>query len=254
MDTLLRQYAPLVRRLAKQLIARLPANIELDDLLQVGMIGLHEALLRFDDGQEVQFETFATQRIRGAMLDELRRNDWMSRGDRRRQRAIEAAVHRLEQRLGRAPTDGEMAAELGLGVREYQERLRVVRDSGFTPLEDLGEDYAAPDPAACLLAALEEAQRRTALAAALEALPEREQHVLASYYSGGETLAAIASRLGVTESRVSQVHAQAIDRLRRRLTASAWEQPAQREDVAPVLVYDSPVPDSIAEWGGVRWG
>ena len=92
------RYAPLVRRLAAQMIARLPANVELDDLIQVGMIGLSDALSRFDNSQGVQFETFATQRIRGAMLDELRGNDWMSRGDRRHQRSIETAVHKLEQR------------------------------------------------------------------------------------------------------------------------------------------------------------
>ena len=93
---MLKQYSPLVRRLAHQMIAKLPANVELDDLIQVGMIGLSDALSRFDANQGVQFETFATQRIRGAMLDELRGNDWMSRGDRRQQRSIESAVHKLE--------------------------------------------------------------------------------------------------------------------------------------------------------------
>ena len=102
-NAMLKQYSPLVRRLAHQMIAKLPANVELDDLIQVGMIGLTDALSRFDAAQGVQFETFATQRIRGAMLDELRGNDWMSRGDRRHQRSIEAAVRTLEQRLGRAP-------------------------------------------------------------------------------------------------------------------------------------------------------
>ena len=97
--SMLKQYSPLVRRLAHQMIAKLPANVEIDDLIQVGMIGLTDALSRFDSGQGVQFETFATQRIRGAMLDELRGNDWMSRGDRRHQRSIESAVHKLEQKL-----------------------------------------------------------------------------------------------------------------------------------------------------------
>src|SRR6185295_19902769 len=100
-NAMLKQYSPLVRRLAHQMIAKLPANVEIDDLIQVGMIGLNDAMSRFDAEQGVQFETFATQRIRGAMLDELRGTDWMSRGGRRQQREIEAAVHKLEQKLGR---------------------------------------------------------------------------------------------------------------------------------------------------------
>ena len=115
-NQMLAQYSSLVRRLAHQMIARLPANVELDDLIQVGMIGLTDALTRFDVKQGVQFETFATQRIRGAMLDELRGNDWMSRGDRRHQRSIETAVHKLEQRHGRAPSESEIAREMGLSL------------------------------------------------------------------------------------------------------------------------------------------
>src|SRR5512138_2060357 len=110
-SALLKQYSPLVRRLAHQMIAKLPANVELDDLVQVGMIGLHDAIGRFDAAQGVQFETFATQRIRGAMLDELRSGDWMSRGDRKQQRQIEAAVHKLEQQFHRAPAESEIAKE-----------------------------------------------------------------------------------------------------------------------------------------------
>src|ERR1043165_7128030 len=102
---MLKQHSPLVRRLAHQMIAKLPANVELDDLIQVGMIGLTDALSRFDAAQGVQFETFATQRIRGAMLDELRGSDWMSRGSRCQQREIETAVHKLEQNLGPGPQE-----------------------------------------------------------------------------------------------------------------------------------------------------
>src|SRR5438552_2293801 len=126
-NSMLKQYSPLVRRLAHQLIAKLPANVEIDDLIQVGMIGLTDALTRFDVQQGVQFETFATQRIRGAMLDELRGGDWMSRGTRKQQRTIEAAVHKLEQKFGRAPQESEIAKEMGLGLAEYQELLGKVR-------------------------------------------------------------------------------------------------------------------------------
>src|SRR5207247_2559566 len=122
-NTMLKQYSPLVRRLAHQMIAKLPANVEIDDLIQVGMIGLTDALSRFDAQQGVQFETFATQRIRGAMLDELRGADWMSRGTRKQQRSIESAVRTLEQKLGRAPHESEIAKEMGVSLAEYQELL-----------------------------------------------------------------------------------------------------------------------------------
>jgi len=125
-NAMLKQYSPLVRRLAHQMIAKLPANVEIDDLIQVGMIGLNDAMSRFDAEQGVQFETFATQRIRGAMLDELRGSDWMSRGGRRQQREIETAVHKLEQKLGRAPQglgdDGALPHAAGAGHDEEPAR------------------------------------------------------------------------------------------------------------------------------------
>src|SRR5207237_2166414 len=111
---MLKQSSRLVRLLAHQMIAKRPGNVEIDDLIQVGMIGRTDALSRFDAAQGVQFETFATQRIRGAMLDELRGNDYLSRGTRKQQRSIEAAVHRLEQKLGRAPAESEIAKEMGI--------------------------------------------------------------------------------------------------------------------------------------------
>ena len=114
-DALIRQYLPLVRRLANHMIAKLPPNVELDDLVQVGMIGLTEALSRYEATQGVQFETFATQRIRGAMLDELREGDWMSRSSRKSQKDIERAVQRLEQKLGRSPLESEIAQEMEIG-------------------------------------------------------------------------------------------------------------------------------------------
>lgn len=126
-NAMLQQYVPLVRRLAHHMIAKLPANVELDDLIQVGMIGLNDALTRFESAQGVQFETFATQRIRGAMLDELRENDWMSRSSRKSQKDIEKAVQRLEQRLGRSPLESEIAVELDMSLTDYQSLLSKVR-------------------------------------------------------------------------------------------------------------------------------
>jgi len=220
----LKQYSPLVRRLAHQMIAKLPANVELDDLIQVGMIGLNDALSRFDAGQGVMFETFATQRIRGAMLDELRGGDWMSRGDRRHQRSIEAAVHKLEQKLQRAPSESEIADEMGMMLADYQELLGKVRGTQLFHLEDLsgddGDDFLdrhVADEAANPLAMLQDQRMREALVEAIGRLPEREQHVMSMYYEHDMNLKEIAAVIGVTESRVCQLHSQSIARLRTRL-------------------------------------
>jgi RNA polymerase sigma factor for flagellar operon FliA len=223
-NALLKQYGPLVRRLAHQMIAKLPANVELDDLVQVGMIGLNDALSRFDAGQGVQFETFATQRIRGAMLDELRGGDWMSRGDRRHQRSIEAAVRKLEQRLQRAPSESEIADEMGMLLADYQELLGKVRGTQLFYLEDLsgddGDDFLdrhVADEGANPLAMLQDQRMREALVDAIGRLPEREQHVMSMYYEHDMNLKEIAAVLGVTESRICQLHSQSIARLRSRL-------------------------------------
>jgi len=223
--SLLKQYSSLVRRLAHQMIAKLPANVELDDLIQVGMIGLSDALSRFDASQGVQFETFATQRIRGAMLDELRGSDWMSRGDRRHQRSIETAVHKLEQRLGRAPNEGEIAREMGLSLVEYQELLGKVRGTQLIYLEDMSgddgdDDYLdrhVADEEANPLGRLQDQRMREALVEAIKNLPEREQFVMSMYYEQDMNLKEIAAVLKVTESRVCQLHSQSIARLRTRL-------------------------------------
>ncbi len=224
-STLIKQYSPLVRRLAHQMIAKLPANVEVDDLIQVGLIGLTDALSRFDVEQGVQFETFATQRIRGAMLDELRGGDWMSRGARRQQRDIEAAVHKVEQRLGRAPTEAEIAAEMGLPLPEYQELLGKVRGTQLVYLEDMSgddgdEDYLdrhVADDGANPIALLQDQRMREALVAAIKNLPEREQYVMSMYYEHDMNLKEIAAVLKVTESRVCQLHSQSIARLRVKL-------------------------------------
>jgi RNA polymerase sigma factor for flagellar operon FliA len=227
MDTMLRQYSPLVRRLAHQMIAKLPANVEIDDLIQVGMIGLTDALSRFDAGQGVQFETFATQRIRGAMLDELRGADWMSRGTRKQQREIESAVHRLEQRLGRAPAEREIAQEMGLSLSDYQDMLGKVRGTQLIFLEDMSgddgdSDYLdrhVTDEGHDPLSLLQDYRMRGALVEAIKNLPEREQYVMSMYYEHDMNLKEIAAVLGVTESRVCQLHSQSIARLRVKLRA-----------------------------------
>lgn len=224
-NAMLRQYSPLVRRLAHQMMAKLPANVEVDDLIQVGMIGLADALSRFDPAQGVQIETFATQRIRGAMLDELRGADWLSRGTRKQQRDIEKAVHRLEQRLGRAPHESEIAVEMGLSLDDYQEMLGKVRGTQLIYLEDMSGDEGDQDFLDRHVAdrgsdpqhLLQDDRMRHALVEAVKKLPEREQLVMSLYYEEDMNLKEIAAVLGVTESRVCQLHSQSIARLRVKL-------------------------------------
>jgi len=224
-NSMLQRYGPLVRRLAHQMIARLPANVEVDDLIQVGLIGLADAMTRFDDAQGVQFETFATQRIRGAMLDELRGSDHLSRGIRKQQRSIETAVHQLEQTLGRTPKDSEVARQLGLSLRAYQELLARVRGSQLVYLSDMSGDDGdldyldrhVPDAAFTPMGRLQDTRMREALVEAIKALPEREQYVMSMYYEHDMNLKEIAAVLKVTESRVCQLHSQSIARLRLKL-------------------------------------
>jgi RNA polymerase sigma factor for flagellar operon FliA len=226
-DAMLKQYSPLVRRLAHQMIAKLPASVEIDDLIQVGMIGLKDALGRFDSDHGVQFETFVTQRIRGAMLDELRGTDWMSRGNRRQQREIETAVHKLEQQLGRPPHESEIAALMGITLNAYQDMLTKVRGTQLVHLEDMSGDDGSDDfldrhvvdEDANPLSLLQDQRMREALVDAIEHLPEREQFVMSMYYEQDMNLKEIAAVLGVTESRVCQLHSQSIARLRVKLRA-----------------------------------
>ena len=226
-DALIRQHVPLVRRIALHMIAKLPPNVELDDLIQVGMIGLAEALSRFESEQGVQFDTFASQRIRGAMLDELREGDWMSRSSRKSQKEIEQALGRLEQRLGRPPLESEIADELGMALDDYQSLLGRVRGTQLVYLEDIGggdgadgDDYLerhVADTGADPFALLRDQRLRLALVEAIKNLPEREQYVMGMYYEHDMNLKEIAAVLGVTESRVCQLHSQAIARLRTKM-------------------------------------
>ena len=219
LNSTLKQYSGLVRRLAHQMIAKLPANVEIDDLIQVGMIGLADAMSRFDAAQGVQFETFATQRIRGAMLDELRGNDYLSRGTRKQQRSIESAVHKLEQRLGRAPVESEIAREMGTTLVEYQELLGKVRGTQLVYLEDMSGDDGdndfldrhVGDDEANPLAQLQDHRMREALVEAIKVLPGaravRDEHVLRARHEPER------DRRGAEGDRVARVPAaQPVDR------------------------------------------
>ncbi len=224
-NALIKQYQPLVRRLAHHMMAKLPASVEVDDLIQVGLIGLSDALSRYEASQGVQFETFATQRIRGAMLDELRENDWMSRGSRKSQKEIEVAMRRLEHRLGRSPAESEIAAELGISLADYQTLLGKVRGTQLVYLEDMSRneeddtflDRHVADNEADPLNLLRDQRLRQSLVTAIKSLPEREQYIMSMYYEQDMNLKEIAAVLDVTESRVCQLHSQSIARLRAKM-------------------------------------
>ncbi len=219
-------YLPLVRRAAAKMIGGLPSNVELDDLIQAGVMGLMEAMQRYEAGHGAQFETFAMQRVRGAMLDELRGTDWVPRSVRKCQREIAAAVHTLEHQLHRAPSDVEIAAHLNLSLDDYHEMLTDVRGAQLVYTDDYeaGEGdthyldrHLKPDDKSDPSAQLSDRRFREALVRAIEDLPEREQYVMSMYYEHDMNLREIAAVLGVTESRVCQLHSQSVARLRARL-------------------------------------
>lgn len=218
------QYAPLVKRIAHHLAAKLPPSVQVDDLIQAGLIGLLDAVGHYDATQGAQFETYASQRIRGAMLDELREADWVPRSARKNMRTIEAAVSKLEQQLGRPPGEQELAREMQVPLAEYQQMLLEARGHQLVHYEDFqsedGDDFferhaadQRPDP----LGQIEDGGFRAALVDAIKFLPEREQLLMSLYYEEELNLKEIGAVLGVTESRVSQLHSQAVARLRSRL-------------------------------------
>jgi RNA polymerase sigma factor for flagellar operon FliA len=219
-----KQYAPLVKRIAYHLMARLPASVQVEDLIQVGLMGLMDALDRYDGTQGAQFESYATQRIRGAMLDELRDSDWLPRHVRKNARTIEQAIHHLEHRFGRHPVEHEIAGEMGLSLPDYQQMLCDARGAQLVYVEDFtGDDnedfferYVARTEAGPLDMLQNEAFRER-LIDAIDELPEREKSVMGMYYEQEMNLKEIGAVLGVSESRVCQIHGQAVSRLRAKL-------------------------------------
>lgn len=216
-------YSLLVKRIAYQLAARLPANVELDDLVQAGMIGLLDAMSNFDETQGAQFETYASQRIRGAMLDELREIDWVPRSVRKNAREIEKAISSLQQQLGGQPTEAEIAECLGVPLHDYQEMLADARGHQLVYYEDFNSEGNDPvelnvtDGRPGPLDAIQDDSMRQALIFAIDDLPEREKMVMAMYYQEDLNLKEVGAVMGVSESRVCQIHTQAIMRLRVKL-------------------------------------
>ncbi len=218
------QHAPLVKRIAYHVMARLPANVDVGDLIQAGMLGLIDAVTRYENTQGAQFETYAVQRIRGAIFDELRRNDWLPRSVRKGMRQIEAAIHTLEQRGGRHPLESEIAAHMKIPLEEYRRTLQDARGHQILYVEDFNDvegeaviDHAAVDNGPGILDRLLEEEFRKRIATAIDGLPEREKLVMSLYYEKELNLREIGEVLGVTEARVCQLHAQAVGRLRAQL-------------------------------------
>jgi len=217
----IREFAPLVKRIAHFMMLKLPNSVQVDDLIQVGMIGLLDAAGRYDELRGAQFETYASQRIRGAMLDELRGADWLPRSMRSDMRRIESAVSRAQQRLGKAPVESDIAKELDMTLHDYQELLQDSRGAQLMYYEDFNnagdEDFFErfeTDGKSNPLEILKDERFRGALVRAIEALPERERLLMAMHYEQDMNLREIGEVLGVGESRVCQLHSQAVARLR----------------------------------------
>ncbi|MDB5990638.1 MAG: fliA [Herbaspirillum sp.] len=228
---LLTQHGPLVKKLAHQLKARLPPNVEVDDLIQAGMMGLLDAISRYEDTHGAQFETYAVQRIRGAMLDELRSSDWLPRSIRQNMRKVEDAVQVLTQQLGRTPQESEMAKQMDLTLVQFQTLLGECGGHQLIYYEDFHDSegghehfldrFAASegqDPSQGLI----DESFRSAVIDAINRLPEREKILMGLYYEQEMNLKEIGAVLGVSESRVCQLHSQAIARMRSTLREQSW--------------------------------
>ncbi|TMM44929.1 RNA polymerase sigma factor FliA [Colwellia ponticola] len=225
-NALLEQQTVLVKRIAYHLLARLPASVQVDDLIQSGMIGLFEAANNFDNSKGASFETFAGIRIRGAMLDEMRRGDWTPRSVHKNSRMISAAIKELEGELGREVSDIEVAEKLNISLHDYHQILSEVSSGKILGIDDLGidedaikfsDDCLENDP----YQSIEHNAFKKGLAQCIKALPEREALVLSLYYDEELNLREIGQVLDVSESRVSQIHSQAMHRLKARM--QSWQ-------------------------------
>ena len=230
-ERLVLTYAPLVKYVAGRLGSGLPSHVDDDDLVSYGLLGLIGAIERYEPERDVKFETYAIARIKGSIIDELRSLDWVPRSVRSRARDIERAIADLESRLGRAPTDDEIAGRLGVSQDELDASLSEISRTSIAALDELWtvssggdqialidtiEDTQGPDP----LFALGQTEMREAIGEAISRLPEREKLVITLYYYEELTLREIGEVLGVTESRVSQLHTKAILRLKARLAGA----------------------------------
>lgn len=215
-DALVTRHAELVKRIAYHLVGRLPASVDVSDLIQAGMLGLLEAAANYAADRGASFETYAGIRIRGAMIDALRKLDWAPRSVHRKARAVATAVREIETETGRDARDGEIAGRLGVTLEEYHS---IVQDAASCRLASLDDESAAgvAESTADPFREVADERFRTALAETIGGLPEREKLVMSLYYGDGLNLKEIGAVLKVTESRVCQLHGQALVRLKARL-------------------------------------
>ena len=227
-EEIVHKYLHLVKYVAGRMLGNLPSNVEINDLINDGVLGLIDAIEKYDDRRGVKFETYAITRIHGAILDALRSLDWVPRAVRQGARELERVHHELEAELGYAPSEAEVAARLGLGQKEFHRLLRRVHGSMVLSLEETlpnqrGADIplreSLADEARDVSRELEEHEERDELVHAVAALPRNERRVIELYYFEGKTLKQIKGEFGVSESRVSQIHTQAVIRLRKQLRA-----------------------------------
>jgi len=237
-DKLILHYAPMVKFVAGRMRTGLPSTVEQADLISYGIFGLIDAISKFEPDRAIKFETYAVSRIRGAIIDELRSIDWVPRSVRFKARQLERKTNELENKLHRAPTDEEVAAAMDLSVKELQAIYTQIstvsvaaldemilggnEDSGRMPLIETLEDPAAESPEA----AFEAEEMKEILSKVVDKLPERERKVVSLYYYEGLTLSQIGQVLGVSESRVCQMHTKAVFQLRARLAAASEDQTA----------------------------
>jgi RNA polymerase sigma factor for flagellar operon FliA len=229
-DQLIIRYAPWVKFMALRMAAKLPAHIQAEDLISAGIIGLIDALDKFNPAREVQFKTYAQIRIQGAMKDELRSLDWASRSARQKAKRMEQTYATLEQDLGRPPSSEEAAAAMGINIQEFEELLDDVRGTSLVSLEEVGQTAATEDKSAILDALLTRQDQdplemlnlqdlKKALTRAIDELPNKERLVLSLYYFDELTMKEVGKVSNLTESRISQLHTQAVLRLRGKLKA-----------------------------------
>jgi len=223
MSDIVEKHATLVKRIAYHLIARLPHTVDVDDLIQAGMIGLLDASQHYNASQGASFETYAGIRIRGAMLDEIRRNDWAPRSVHKKAREISNVMREIEQQQGRHAHDGEIAKTLGISIEEYHQQLHDSAGHQVFSLDeftDNDEAHAKPITAALSgpVDSLQSDGFQEAMAEAIKTLPEREKLMMGLYYNEELNLKEIGEVLGVSESRVSQIHSQTVIRLRSKLS------------------------------------
>ncbi|WP_067099731.1 RNA polymerase sigma factor FliA [Marinomonas atlantica] len=225
-DAIVLKYDSLVKKIAYHLLARLPSSVDIDDLIQAGMMGLIEAHKRFESTKGASFETYAGIRIRGSMMDEVRKSDWAPRSVRRNSRAVASAIREVELLSGREATDLEVAAHMDIGIDEYHEILHSSMSTQLFSYEEMLDsetgshelDIKVDGHSSQPDHLVEEAGFQVNLAQEIDRLPEREKLVLSLYYNDELNLKEIGAVLGVSESRVSQIHSQAAMRLRSRLT------------------------------------